>query len=320
MPKIVILCRTTDAFGISGRIYDALRRHFGRGAVFLDDVDQNAASDQRRFREVAERAREADVFLVSVGRNWLNGIKDDADPIRSILRTALESGVVVTPVLVNGAAMPGPDQLPQDIKNFAYRNAAVVDPGPDFDAHVKRLMREIETIVGVSGVEIGSAGRASEQSAAAQRAQTVAAAEGRIFISHSSHDRKVAETLVQALEARGLPCWISSRDVPGGANYQASIVHAIRNAKVMLLVFTESANNSDEIKKEIALASRNNLVVIPVRIEDVVPNDALEFELSTRQWIDFFGDWERAVEALCKRILSILTAERPAGLGQRGLM
>ncbi len=117
---------------------------------------------------------------------------------------------------------------------------------------------------------------------------------------------RLLRTLVQALEARGLPCRISSRDVPGGANYQASIVHAIRNAKVMLLVFTESANNSDEIKKEIALASRNNLVVIPVRIEDVVPNDALEFELSTRQWIDFFGDWERAVEALFKRILSIL--------------
>ena len=41
-----------------------------------------------------------------------------------------------------------------------------------------------------------------------------------IFISHSSHDRKIAETIVQALESRGLRCWISSRDVAGGENYQ----------------------------------------------------------------------------------------------------
>ena len=105
---------------------------------------------------------------------------------------------------------------------------------------------------------------------------------------------------------RGLRCWISSRDVAGGENYQEAIVHAIRNAKIMLLVFTDNANNSDEIKKELVLASRNKLTVIPVRIEDVLPNDALDFELATRQWINFFGDWERALDTLCKRASGIL--------------
>ena len=84
------------------------------------------------------------------------------------------------------------------------------------------------------------------------------------------------------------------------------IVRAIRNTKIMLLIFTDNANNSDEIKKEIGLASRNKLTVIPVRIEDVLPNDALDFELATRQWIDFFGDWERALDTLCKRASQIL--------------
>ena len=129
-----------------------------------------------------------------------------------------------------------------------------------------------------------------------------------IFISHSSHDRKIAETIVQALESRGLRCWISSRDVAGGENYQELIVRAIRNTKIMLLVFTDNANNSEEIKKELGLASRNKLTVIPVRIEDVLPNDALDFELATRQWIDFFGDWERALDTLCKRASQILQA------------
>jgi hypothetical protein len=302
MPKIMICCRTSDAFGISGRIYDCLRKAFGRGAIFLDDLDQpGASSDPRRLREATDRAREADIFLVSVGRNWLNGIGEETDPVRSVLRVALETGAIVMPVLVNGATMPTSDQLPQDIRNFAYRNATMVDPGPDFDCHIERLIHAVENVVGPAA---GAAAAVPASPQPVAPSQINERSSGLIFISHSTRDRKVAETLVQALEARGLSCWISSRDVAGGENYQAAIVRAIRKARAMLLVFTENANNSEEIKKEISLASKHNVVVIPVRIEDVLPNDALEFELATRQWIDFFGDWERSVDALCKRVSS----------------
>lgn len=89
-----------------------------------------------------------------------------------------------------------------------------------------------------------------------------------IFVSHSSKDREIAGTVCKALERRGLTCWIANRDVGPGENFQEEIVKAIRDAKVMVLVFTENANNSDEIKKELALASRYKLVVIPARVED----------------------------------------------------
>jgi hypothetical protein len=137
-----------------------------------------------------------------------------------------------------------------------------------------------------------------------------------IFISHSSRDQKVASTLCEALEARGLRCWIASRNVDPGENFQESIVKAIRAARVMVLVFTKNANNSGEIKKEIALASQHELVVIPVRIDDVVPNDALAYELATRQWIDLFHDWERAIERLTARIAAVgaIAAQPPASL------
>jgi hypothetical protein len=129
-----------------------------------------------------------------------------------------------------------------------------------------------------------------------------------IFISHSSRDQKVARTLCDALEARGLHCWIANRNVDPGENFQESIVKAIRSARVMVLVFTKNANNSDEIKKEIALASQHELVVIPVRIDDVIPNDALAYELATRQWIDLFQDWERAIERLTARIGAVVAS------------
>ena len=82
--------------------------------------------------------------------------------------------------------------------------------------------------------------------------------------------------------------------------------------RAMVLVFTGSANNSDEIKKEIALASQNHLAVIPLRVEDVLPSDALRYELSTRQWIDAFDDWDRAMARLAEQIGAIAGAEAAA--------
>ena len=117
-----------------------------------------------------------------------------------------------------------------------------------------------------------------------------------IFISYSSKDQDIAETIYRALEARGQDCWIACRDVRPGENYQEAIVRALRVAKVMLLVFTSNANNSDEIKKELVLAGRHRVTVVPVRVEDVVPNDAFTYEFATRQWIDLFKDWEREIE------------------------
>jgi formylglycine-generating enzyme required for sulfatase activity len=80
----------------------------------------------------------------------------------------------------------------------------------------------------------------------------------------------------------------------------------------MVLVFTAQANNSNEIKKELALASQNNLVVIPVRIEDVIPSGAFAYELATRQWIDMFDDWENSIAHLVELIAASID-HHPSG-------
>jgi hypothetical protein len=135
-----------------------------------------------------------------------------------------------------------------------------------------------------------------------------------IFISHARRDALAAQTICDALEQRGFGCWIAARDVEGGENFQISIVRAIRAAKVLILVFSENANNSDEIRKEIVLAGQNRLVVIPVRIEDVAPDEGLAYELATRQWIDFFEDRDAALQRLTRRLESIagVTRSEPA--------
>ena len=141
-----------------------------------------------------------------------------------------------------------------------------------------------------------------------------------IFITYSSKDQKVARTICTALENRGLACWISFRNVKPGQNYQEQIVKAIRTAKIMVLVFTANANNSNEIKKELALASQHNLIVIPVRIEDVTPSEAFAYEFATRQWIDLFGDWEDSITRLVEMIAAAINEPQSGSGTKAGLL
>lgn len=134
---------------------------------------------------------------------------------------------------------------------------------------------------------------------------------GRIFVSHASLDRKVADTLCAALECRGVPCWIASRDVEPGESFQDAIANAIEGAPAMVLVFSDNCNRSQEIRKEVALAGQHSVPIIPVRIEDVLPSGGFKYELATRQWIDLFQGWEDAVDRIVGRLRAIVGGPVP---------
>jgi len=140
-----------------------------------------------------------------------------------------------------------------------------------------------------------------------------------VFISYSSKDRAITETICGALENRGINCWMSSRDIGPGENFQEAIIRAIRTASAMVIVFSGNSNNSDEVKKEVALAGQHKLVVVPVRVEDVVPAEAFQYELATRQWIDMFENWEHAIERLATQIRTILAGKAAHDAAAEGI-
>jgi len=101
--------------------------------------------------QIKETIRRSEVLLVIIGARWVEPGKDgfsrisnDNDPIRVELATALSKGISIIPVLVDGARMPSANELPEDIRDFAYLNAAMIDSGRDFAVHVERLLRAID--------------------------------------------------------------------------------------------------------------------------------------------------------------------------------
>src|SRR5579863_7944831 len=110
-----------------------------------------------------------------------------------------------------------------------------------------------------------------------------------IFVSYCTNsDREVAHDLVAYVESRGIECWIAPRDVQGGMEWAEEIVNAITVAKVMVLIFSASANSSPQVRREVMLAVHRGVRVVPFRIEDIAPAASLEYFLGGHQWLDAF--------------------------------
>lgn len=107
-----------------------------------------------------------------------------------------------------------------------------------------------------------------------------------VFISHASSDKAVADAVCAALENTGIRSWIAPRDVQPGRSFAGEITRAIQQSKVMVLIFSEHSNNSEQVLREVQLAVNSHLHIIQFRIEDVHLNDDLEYFLSTPHWLD----------------------------------
>jgi len=107
-----------------------------------------------------------------------------------------------------------------------------------------------------------------------------------VFISHASKDKTIANAVCARLEAAGIRCWIAPRDIVAGTPYGEAIIDAIQAAKVMVLVFSSSANASAQIPKEIERAVSNGVAILPFRIEDVAPGKSLDYFIGSVHWLD----------------------------------
>jgi TIR domain len=133
-----------------------------------------------------------------------------------------------------------------------------------------------------------------------------------VFVSYSQSDRDAALELVSSVESHGIECWVAPRDITPAADWAEEIINAITGARVMVLVFSVSANASPQVRREVERAVYKGVTVLPVRIEDVLPSKSLEYFLSTQHWLDAFPAPRAPHYArLCAYLGSILAAESP---------
>lgn len=126
--------------------------------------------------------------------------------------------------------------------------------------------------------------------------------EQRLFISHASEDAAVVNRIVAYLEAQGVPCWVSSRDIPPRAIYADAITEAMQACSACAVVVSKEANQSKGVKRELELASHYDKPFIPIRVDDAEPAAGVDYYLRNTQWVDFKRDGNAALDRIAAQV------------------
>lgn len=129
-----------------------------------------------------------------------------------------------------------------------------------------------------------------------------------VFISYNSTDKSVADAVCHYLEERKLRCFIAPRDITP-PDWAGSITRAIENSKAFVIVVSEHSIESNEVAKEITLATRVSSYIFPFRVDGSRLDGRMTYHLSAFHWIDAVDPpMEQRLQELADRILSALTS------------
>ncbi len=131
------------------------------------------------------------------------------------------------------------------------------------------------------------------------------------FISYSTKDKAVADAVCARLEQDSCRCWYAPRDIAPGADWAGSIIEAIEHSKVMVLIFTDYANESRQVLREINNAVRCGVVIVPFRLTKTSPAGSMRYYLSTVHWLDALnGELEENIARLSELVRTILAGKQ----------
>lgn len=152
--SVFICYRRDDSGETAGRIFDRLAQELPEGTVFRDlDSIPLGVDFREHVRQKMECAR---VVLVLIGPEWLKirdgqrqrRLENAADHVRVEVELALRTpGLRVIPILCRRATMPNTKDLPEPIRDLAFKNGQDVLPDPYFRSSMDHLLKQLRLIL-----------------------------------------------------------------------------------------------------------------------------------------------------------------------------
>jgi hypothetical protein len=126
-------------------LYDQLVQRFGEDSVFKDLDSMRPGGDFAQAIE--ETVARSDALVAVIGSDWVSPrLNEPDDWVRLEIAHALAQDVRVVPVLVEGATMPAPSDLPDDLSALTQRHAIDLSE-TGWHAQVEELMDRLEAAV-----------------------------------------------------------------------------------------------------------------------------------------------------------------------------
>lgn len=106
---------------------------------------------------------------------------------------------------------------------------------------------------------------------------------GYVFISYSSKNQQMADSVRLMLKENRIPCWMAPYDIPAGHRYAYVINEALENCSCLLLLLTNASQNSQFVEREVERAITYRKPILPMQLEDLELNSGFKFYIGNSQ-------------------------------------
>lgn len=132
----------------------------------------------------------------------------------------------------------------------------------------------------------------------------------KVFISYSSKNYPIANAVRELLAQHKIPSFMAPESIPAGSNYTREIPEAIGECFAMVVLLSQSAQESKWVSKEVDMALEDNVPVIPFLVDIDKPNRQFRFMLGQCQFIHSQVDAGKANRELVARLKHLQAAAR----------
>ena len=120
-----------------------------------------------------------------------------------------------------------------------------------------------------------------------------------VFVSYARSDRERVLELVERMRSAGVGVWVDEGGIHGASLWGQEIVDAIDASKVMILMISDSSITSDNVVKELSIASEDKKPILPVYLHRSEIPKSMRYQLAGIQHIEFFeGQEDEAFQSM----------------------
>ena len=124
----------------------------------------------------------------------------------------------------------------------------------------------------------------------------------KVFLSHSSKDRRFVERLATILDTHKISYWYSRRHIVGAQQWHDEIGRALAKCNWFVLVLSPASAKSRWVKHELLFALEHKAYKSHILVLTLRPANfkKLSWTLSQFQWIDFTRGFDRGRKAFLR--------------------
>ena len=110
-----------------------------------------------------------------------------------------------------------------------------------------------------------------------------------VFVSYSSQDFSRVMPLVNRLRSTGISVWVDEGNIDAATLWSESIVDAIAECTVLIMMVSLHSTNSHNVVKEVMIASESKKTILPIYLESAEIPSKLKYQLTGIQHLEWFN-------------------------------